>query len=1107
MGLNLGKLGKKITDILGVAGDAIIPGDQSSWHQGTPTLQQQVSPAVRQVGQAISRGPVGLIGLGAQKAAGLDKQLIGGFVSHLPGQVKPAANFVNNNIISPQLTSFQRVGGALAGQKVYDPGMKGIGQIVSDTANIASLGPIGTGVKGANVGIRALKTGALTAPIGIASSVGSDLQAGRPINIKDAALSGTITGATGGAITAAPTLARGAIKGYKNSPTLSSEVGAIRVPQVSVKTPPVTTLGKESQFTSRIKESPTTPAAAVPNIGASYGVKPNKVTLKNAVDKINQNPDAAYAHILSNDYKPTAENHATAMLLAEQARTSGNIDKFTAILNKVGSETHNPAQALQILSQWGKSTPEGVVRYATRVKPSPITSGEAGVLTDWSTRIGAMPEGRPKLLETAKMLKYVENLNPANAGNKLSNVLYYAQLLNPKTAIRNVVGNTIFNAGENVSDVGASALDKAKSLVTGKPRSVYAPDIAGQIKAGQIGAKEAGQEAKAGVNLSGLSGQTEAFNQRATAFNNPVGRALDRGLAYELNVPDRAFFSGAEFQSLKNQLRASGVDKKLLTPENIWLAKQGQDVGLNVTQDMLLRANDLGRYRTFQDNSVPARILTKLKDGLNIGKPFGAGSFVLNYPRTPGNLLARGLDYSPAGFIKTTIDVGKALAGSDLAPGTISRDLSRALVGSAGLVGTGAALNQLGIITGRPDPNKSVNAAEKTLGLGQYKINVTALKRYILSGFDASVADLRPQDTQVSYDWAQPLAFSLTIGANLNQTKGSDKGAVGKISDSIGRGAGQVIDAMNSLAEQPVLQNLTKLTGGSAGVAQGVINTISGAPASFVPTILNQINQLTNNTARSTYDANPINSAIKQVQNKIPGLSQGLQPQVNVLGQPNQRYQGGTNNLFNVFLNPAFVTKYIPNDVLGEAQRLRDATGETKQYPDLVNYTQKVNGKNVQMTPEQVTALQTYVGKHASNILGKLISSPAYQNADDAKKVNAMSNALTAITQAGRAEVLGADQNALTAAAKKILAGGSYELSTKTVKAKVKKVSSGGGSRKSSGGSRKTAGSPYKYSISRNAGGSIRKPTITKISIKSTGSRKVAAKTGKPKISKKKSLV
>lgn len=968
------------------------------------------------------------------------------------------ANLIYNRAIAPtfhlpNLTPIQTKPISGLSKRVGATGS--LHQTLASDAQLATMlatGGIAGGIE-KGIGITAPKlAGTIVPKIASNSALGAGYNAlaatAQGAKPKDIAKSAAIGGAVGGAIPIAgegvKLGAKGTVKLAQNAKPLN-EVGAVgknvKPPSLSGGESPKTPLtdknikagelqsgkasvqkanmvhGKTPSMTARVMQNELTPPQVSENIGGHYIVKPNKQTLARATAEINANPEAAVSRILGPDYKPTTHNHAVAMLLAEKARTAGNYDQMTNILERVSNEASNPGQAIQILSQWGKSTPTGIVKYAQKVvreghklpdgTPTKVlTADQAKTFGNRMEQIQKLPEGRNKNLQTAVLLRDIHSLSPPSAGSKLQNLLYYAQLLNPKTAIRNVGGNTIFGGAENVSDVLGAPIDKALSLIT-KKRTVYAPDVLGQVKTGAKGAREATQEARLGVNLSGTTGQYEAYG-RPPVFNNKVGKGLDTALAVELSTPDRFALTGAQYQSLKNQLRASGVDKKLLTPDKIWAAKQGKDVGIPITQDMLERAGELGKYRTFQDNSIPAKVFTGLKSTLNLNKKFGAGSFVMNYPKTPGNLLARGLDFSPAGFIKTTIELGKPAFGKGFNQEQFVRSLSRAVTGSVGLVGTGAALNQLGIITGRPDPSKNANQAQKLLGLGQYKINVSALKRLIASGFSPSAAKLRPGDTQVSYDWAQPASFALTMGANINQTKGTNKGTVAKISNSLGKGAGEIVDAMNSLAEQPVLQGLQTLTGSSgAGLTQGLIQTAASAPSGFVPTLFNQINQVLDNTARSTYSPNPLVSGVKKVEAKIPGVASSLQPQVNILGQPAERYQKGTNNLFNVFLNPAFVSKYIPNKVLDETNRLENKTGETGQFPKQIKYTQKVNGKNVPLTPQQVTQLQTYVGQKASDQLGKIIDSPKYQKATDTEKVNMLSSALTNISQAGRAVVLG----------------------------------------------------------------------------------------------------
>ena len=181
-----------------------------------------------------------------------------------------------------------------------------------------------------------------------------------------------------------------------------------------------------------------------------------------------------------------------------------------------------------------------------------------------------------------------------------------------------------------------------------------------------------------------------------------------------------------------------------------------------------------------------------------------------------------------------------------------------------------------------------------------------------------------------------------------------------------------------------------------------------------MPTLLSQINQLTDNTSRSTYDPNPAIQGVNMVKAKIPGLAQTLQPQVGTMGQANERYQGGSNNPFNVFLNPAFVGTYNADNVQKEITRLENTTGQTSQYPAIIKNTQKVNGQNIQLTPQQVTDMQSLQGQMTQEAYTKIMSEPAYARLSDTDKVKRLQNIITQANQIARSQVLG-DDNGRTA--------------------------------------------------------------------------------------------
>jgi hypothetical protein len=248
------------------------------------------------------------------------------------------------------------------------------------------------------------------------------------------------------------------------------------------------------------------------------------------------------------------------------------------------------------------------------------------------------------------------------------------------------------------------------------------------------------------------------------------------------------------------------------------------------------------------------------------------------------------------------------------------------------------------------------------------------------------------------------------MGANIDETQASDKGAVGKLVSMLGTGGASVAAGAETLANQPLVQGLTKLTGNGGGITQGVLAIAQGVPASFVPTLLNQVNQLIDNTSRSTYDPNPAVQGINMVKAKIPGLAQTLQPQVNPEGQNNERYQNGSNNPFNVFLNPAFMGTYNADNVQKEITRLENSTGQTSQYPSIIKNTQKVNGQDVQLSPQQVTDMQRVQGQLTKEAYAKIMSDPAYSRLSDTDKVKKLQNIITQANQIARSQVL-SDQN------------------------------------------------------------------------------------------------
>lgn len=782
-----------------------------------------------------------------------------------------------------------------------------------------------------------------------------------------------------------------------------------------VKTAPIGAV--ERGFSQTVRESGKT-AEEVKDIFLKQYYTPinNKATIAEADRIIASNMDEALN--LAKNGESSALNNAIAMRLIERLQEQKQFAQAADLLESLSMKPTNQGQAIQMLAYWSKLTPTGALRYtqgllekaanqkaqsdAVRLgieKPPTaearkIPPALAEKITNIATEIQKLPDGRAKQLKVAELQDAIASAVPPNILRQISSLQTMAQLLNPKTAIRNILGNLLFQVSENASRVASLPADILASLITGK-RTLLAPSIQKQAVGMREGFKEGVEEALLGVDTTKMASQ---FDLPGRTFRNGFLGTLEKILNAELRAPDRAFFRGAFDESLDMQMRLAKTD----TP----------------TQEMIEQATYDGMYKTFQDENIATRLFTGLKRALNVGKDFGLGDLIIKYPRTPANLLMRGLEYSPVGFARTVFEMGKPLFGRPFNQRAFAESFGRAAVGSSTVL-TGYLLYKLGIITGRPEEDKDVAATQRALGLGQYRVNTSALKRFIVSGFDPNSTKQQVGDQLVTYDWIQPFAIGLSMGANIgqNSNKVNPNGIVNAILASVQEGA-------RTVEEQPLLKGLTTFTQGKS-ISEAVANTILEAPSSFVPSLLNQITTLTDNVTREVTDPNKFKEMINRVFARLPGLSGTLPARKTVFGTDMERYLDNTNSFFNVMINPAFVTTLKQNEAGQEVLRLYQESGLTEQAPRVVQKKVKVNGQDLQLSGQQISDYQAYVGQKTQRYFEEVMQSPAYNALSDAEKASKLANLMSDINSAAKIELFGDQPKKVSGQTKWLLSGGS----------------------------------------------------------------------------------
>lgn len=768
--------------------------------------------------------------------------------------------------------------------------------------------------------------------------------------------------------------------------------------------------GKQRELITSVKSSPQFETPVKEGVEGTYSQLSNKELQERAAKMIEQDSEAVLAKIRSTDSATAEEFEATRQLVLK-AQQQGRYQDAIDLVDQAAKKATSQGQAIQALSLWGRLTPEGALKYTQRIieeansksplrkigamKKIELKPDSAKEITELATDLQKLPEGSPeKTRGIARLMDKIAQQVPREIGDKLATFQTIAQLLNPKTIARNTIGNAGFAALENVSQTLGSALDKGISLITGK-RTVVPPSLKKQGEGLVRGFKLGLEDALSGTDTSGgITGMLDYGNKRT--FRTGVLGKLETGLNVALRGVDRAFYQAAYDETVDNMIRARGASALDKLPAK-------------VRQEIEEAAHYMGLYRTFQDDTFASKFMVGAKKLLNeIGLKrsglgdFGAGDLILKYPKTPANILMRGIDYTPAGFFRSVMELAKPVIGGNLSSFNqrkFVQSSARALTGSS-IIGTGAALFSLGVITGKKNDKKDVAQLDREVGLGEYKMNVSALKRLVLSGFSPDAAKTKVGDKVINYDWFQPNAIGLAMGADIAANEGSKKSQVIGFLSSLLEGTGAAVD---TLVDQPLFTGIQRIT--RAPDWRGALrNTLSSMPASFVPTFVNQMRQLMDNNQRDAYDPSFLTETLNQVRNRIPGLQKDLPVRRGLFGEERQTYQNDSNTLFNVFLNPAFSSKIEESPEVKLVMDVYRSTGETQQIPNPIARKQEAFGQSFELTGSEIQDIQGRVGSAAKNIFGTLADNQDFQAMSDVDKATKLSGILTKLGQRAKIE-------------------------------------------------------------------------------------------------------
>lgn len=546
---------------------------------------------------------------------------------------------------------------------------------------------------------------------------------------------------------------------------------------------------------------------------------------------------------------------------------------------------------------------------------------------------------------------------PKTAGDIVNAWRYFAMLGNPRTHVRNVMGNVAsaiaLDASHKVSAAGQKFLpqgQRTRALHTNKAAHEFAKADYANVEA----------------ELSGNAYKTEMseIKQRQKLFPKPLQKVMDKNTR-ALDVEDSWFKKGSYIKSMGNFLTARGWDVNNLTEAQLNEARQ------HAIQD--------AKIATFQDASALADTLSQLEKK---NKAWGValGSLV-PFKRTPINVAKRSFELSPVGLLKAiTYDAVQVAKGNMDATKMIDH-IGQGLTGS-GIAVLGAFLAAQGVFSaGASDDDKEANL-DAGMGQQEYAINIGG-KSYTI-------------------DWASPAVVPLAMGGELyealHQKYDDDETAFNQAMATVSRMFDPMLNmTMLSGIGSTVTSAAYNKSNPLFGIASNVATNFGGQ---FVPTLFGQIARTVDNTRRTTYaDKNsPVPSSVQKFlqrqENKIPGLSQYQPAYTDVWGR---EQKNGPDNVFARaaynFFSPGYLADAKSTQTEKALKELYQATGDNSVLPSKPQkYYKTEKGTKKFLTAQEYSALTSESGKIALDALGKLTKSEAYKGMTNDEKIEAVSD-------------------------------------------------------------------------------------------------------------------
>lgn len=542
---------------------------------------------------------------------------------------------------------------------------------------------------------------------------------------------------------------------------------------------------------------------------------------------------------------------------------------------------------------------------------------------------------------------------PATIAEKLREIRKVGMLANPKTQLKNLLGNAPLAVERKTAErlsgglqelaVKAGIMSKEEQTRTLRV-SQQSKDIAKAIYKNNIDR----------INRKGNKGELRGvLRDTRTYFNKGLlQKGIEKATGHQLNDAALDYVRRFTYDMLEKG-DAPFVKSAFIDSLAQYCEAQGIKSEADVTETAFSYALDQAMAATFKDASALANLLNSIKDKAGIAGE--ALDVLFPFTTTPINIGKEFAKYSPLGYLQLLNAKGKSAA-------EVIDIVSRATTGSA-VVAAGAILRSLGAITGAADDDKDKAAHDRAIGISPYSI----LGKY-------------------SYEWAQPTGSALAMGASIYDASKDGGSLIEILSNGL-------IAAGDAYLEQSFYKDIIDLFKGYGSPTENMIKEVlTGTASQFIPTIVGATARTIDPTVRTSYSGgNIIDDILAQAKVKTPGLSKSAPASVNVRGEETQRGNLGE-RIWDNFIAPWTTNRNgeTANAVDKALDEVYEATGDKTIFRQVSPYKVDYGGESYQMTGKEREQFQKTQGQVHDDILQQIIDGTLWQKMDNDAKVKTM---------------------------------------------------------------------------------------------------------------------